>query len=463
MDRLIVSVSGVRGTVGGTLTPQVAMEFGTAFGTMLGGGGTVVLGRDTRPSGGMVKNAVAAGLMGCGLNVVDLGVVTTPGVALMTRLLEADGGVIVTASHNPQKYNGIKFLQSSGVALTAREADRLEGIRKGGRFEYSDGAGIGVETVDRTTGERHIEAVCATVDVTSVASKKFKVVLDSINGAGGVVTPMLLSRLGCEVVHINAEPTGRFGHEPEPIEANLGGLCEAVRQHQADVGFAQDPDADRLVLVDEKGNFLGEEYTLALTTAFTLRDRKGKVATNLSTSRMIDDIAVAAGVEVVRSPTGEANVVETMMREGCVFGGEGNGGVIDPRVVPVRNSLVGIAIILQYLAETGKSLSELAADIPAYHLVKIKMPCPPGAAERVISQAREAFADRPGAKLNDADGLRVDLRGAGGKGDSSGSWVSLRPSNTEPILRIFAEAPEASAAEALIREVRQIAETVIGD
>ncbi len=461
MDRLIVSVSGIRGTAGGTLTPQVAMEFGCAFATMLGGGKTVVLGRDTRPSGGMVKNAIAAGLLGGGLNVVDLGIVTTPGVSLMTRLLEADGGIIITASHNPTQYNGIKFLQSSGVALTAREADRLNGIRQGGRFEFSCGSDIGAETVNHTTCERHVEAVCAIVDVEKIASKGFTVVLDSINGAGCIVTPMLLSRLGCKVVHLNAEPTGRFEHEPEPIEANLGGLCEAVRRDCPDVGFAQDPDADRLVVVDEKGGFPGEEYTLALTAAFTLRDRKGKLATNLSTSRMIDDIAAAADVEVVRAPTGEANVVEAMLREGCIFGGEGNGGAIDPRVVPVRDSLVAVAMILQYLAETGKPLSELLADIPAYHLIKTKIPCPPAAAERIIERTREFFADRPDAKFNDADGLRVDLCGSCGQGGSGGSWVCVRASNTEPILRISAEAAEASAAEALVCEARQIAKTII--
>jgi phosphomannomutase len=265
---------------------------------------------------------------------------------------------------------------------------------------------------------------------------------------------MLLAELGCEAIFLNAEPTGAFAHEPEPIEANLAGLCEAVRARGAAVGFAQDPDADRLVLVDETGRFIGEEYTLALAAAFVLRHRTGKLAANLVTSRMIDDIAAAAGVTVVRAPTGEANVVEAMLRNDCIFGGEGNGGVIDPRVVPVRDSLVGMAMILQYLAETNESLSMLAAKIPAYTMRKVKMPCPADAAGKVADRVRETFAARPGAAFNDADGLRVDLDGA---------WVSVRASNTEPILRIFAEASDPAAAEGLIGEVRALAEDLVAN
>ena len=264
---------------------------------------------------------------------------------------------------------------------------------------------------------------------------------------------MLAERLGCDLVHMNATPDGRFAHEPEPIEQNLGSLCEAVRQHSAVVGFAQDPDADRLVLVDEKGTFIGEEYTLALAAKHVLRARKGKLATNLATSRMIDDVAAAAGVEVVRSPTGEANVVDAMRREGCIFGGEGNGGVIDPRIAPIRNSLVGIAMILQELAETGKAISELVAEIPAYVMVKTKMPCPAGSAEKVASRTRELFAASGDARFNDSDGLRVDL---------PEGWVCIRGSNTEPILRIFAEAPDRAAAEGLVARVQAVADEIVG-
>lgn len=452
-DRLIVSVSGVRGTIGGSLGPEVACAFGSAFGTLLGRGRTVVLGRDTRPSGDMVRSAVVSGLLAAGVHVTDLGIVTTPGTALMTRALGADGGVVITASHNPVEYNGIKFLQPNGIGLTAATAAKLDGIRTSGRFERVGVDDLGSLRRDETTHQRHRDVVLAAVDPGTIAPRRFRVVLDSINGAGCVVTPLLLEALGCEVIPLNGEPTGRFAHEPEPIEPNLGDLCEAVRTHGADVGFAQDPDADRLVIVDEAGRFIGEEYTLPLAAAFVLRHRKGKLAANLATSRMIDDVAEAAGCEVVRAPTGEANVAEAMQREGCIFGGEGNGGVIEPRVVPVRDSLVGIAYVLQYLAETGATVSELAAEIPAYALVKTKRPCPAGSADEVIRRVRDAFAGRDGARIDEADGLRIDLPEA---------WVSVRASNTEPILRLFAEAPRRDQADALVAELHRIADEAAG-
>ncbi|MFP4105856.1 MAG: phosphoglucosamine mutase [Phycisphaerae bacterium] len=452
VDRLMVSVSGVRGTIGKTLTPQIACEFGCAFGTMLGAGTTVVIGRDTRPSGAMVRASVAAGLMATGVSVVDLGVVTTPGVALMTRKLNADGGVIITASHNPPAYNGIKFLQPSGPGLRATEAARLKGIWEAKQFSFVPATECGTETADDTTHEKHIAATCDIVDVDAIKARKFKVVVDSINGAGCTVTPMLLERLGCEVVHLNGEPTGDFAHVPEPIEENLGGLCKAVAESGAVVGFAQDPDADRLVLVDENGMFIGEEYTLALTTAYVLNREKVDIATNLATSRMVDDLAGRAGTKVFRSPTGEANVVEAMEANGCPFGGEGNGGVIDPRVVPVRDSLVGMAMILQYLADTGKTLSQLATEIPSYTLVKTKMPCPAGLADSVAAETRKMFEGRDDVTFNDADGLRIDLPSA---------WLCVRASNTEPIMRIFAEAPDADEAQELVDRVKAVADSLI--
>ncbi|MCK5114619.1 MAG: phosphoglucosamine mutase [Phycisphaerae bacterium] len=452
-ERLIVSVSGVRGKIGTTLTAEVAFEFGAAFGTYLGAGRKVALGRDSRPSGSMIQNAVVAGLLSCGVDVVSLGIVTTPGVALMTRLLEADGGIIITASHNPHPYNGIKFLQPSGVALRAADAAKLKSLWESKKFATQQGLDVAVETVNNRTHPMHIDAVCAVTDVTGISSRRYKVVLDSINGAGCVVSPMLLSKLGCEVVHINGEPNGQFAHTPEPIEENLTDLCNAVRKHKADVGFAQDPDADRLVVVDENGKFVGEEYTLAMVVAFVLQKRKGDVAVNLSTSRMVDDLAGEAGVQIFRSPTGEANVVELMEKTGCIFGGEGNGGVIDPRVVPVRDSLVGMAAILQYMSDTGKTVSQLIAEIPAYHLMKTKLPCSPEAAAKVTELTREEFAGDDGAKFNDEDGLRIDF---------ADRWLSVRGSNTEPIMRIFAEAPTAAAAAELVARVKTIADRVVG-
>ncbi|MFB3894006.1 MAG: phosphoglucosamine mutase [Phycisphaerae bacterium] len=452
-DRLMVSVSGVRGTIGSTLTPIVACEFGCAFGTYLGAGKTVVIGRDTRPSGAMVQSAVTAGLLAAGVSVVDLGVASTPGIALMIARTKSDGGVVITASHNPIEYNGIKFLQPTGPGLTAAAAAKLKSLWQAKAFKLAGAVNLGQLSRNTKTHAEHVDAVCAVVDSLAIASKRFKVVLDSINGAGCVATPMLLGRLGCEYVHLNGEATGRFAHTPEPIRENITDLCTAVRKHKAAVGFAQDPDADRLVIVDENGNFLGEEYTLALAMAFALRTRKGKVATNLVTSRMVDDVAAAAGCQVIRTPTGEANVAEAMAREGCVFGGEGNGGVMDPRVIPVRDSLVGIAMILQYMAQTGKTISQLAAEIPAYQFIKTKFPCPEGVAPKVIGKVKAEFADRKDAKFNESDGLRVDL---------PEGWLSVRASNTEPIMRIVAEARDAATARSLVDQARALADAVIG-
>ncbi|MBS3735438.1 MAG: phosphoglucosamine mutase, partial [Phycisphaerae bacterium] len=443
-DRLMVGVSGIRGTVGGTLTPQVACDFGCAFGTLLRrrvqGRPSVVIGRDTRPSGPTFRSAVVAGLLACDVQVTDLGIVSTPGVALMTADLGADGGVVITASHNPAAYNGLKFLQPLGTGLTAEDAATLADIRQRGLFEMVPPNEHPIEAAAADTHERHVTAVCEQIDLQPVARRKFKVVLDSVNGAGCLATPRLLGRLGCDLVHLGSEPTGAFAHKPEPVAENLGDLCRAVAESDADVGFAQDADADRLAIVDENGTFIGEEYTLALAAAYVLSRRAGKVATNLATSRMIDDIAAAYGSEVIRAPTGEANVVEVLRREGCVIGGEGGGGVIEPRVVLVRDSLVGIAYVLAFLAETGKTVSQLVADLPRYVMRKTKLPCSPEAATRVIAAATDAFTPRRDARLNDADGLRADL---------PDGWVCVRPSNTEPILRIIAEAPDAARADAL--------------
>ncbi len=457
-DRLMVSVSGVRGTVGGTLTPLVACEFGCAFATMLGGtcptgGKTVAIGRDTRLSGPMVSQAVTAGLLACGVDVVELGVATTPGIALMTKLLKADGGVVVTASHNPAEYNGIKFLQPTGTGLTAAAAERLAAAWRAKQFTFADADHQGSRRRQGNTHGLHIDTVCEVLDCTRIAAQRFKVVLDSVNGAGCVVSPMLLGRLGCEVRHLNGEATGVFAHPPEPVEANLADLCAEVRKHKAAIGFAQDADADRLAIVDETGRFIGEEYTLALAAMFVLRHRKGKLATNLATSRMIDDVAAAAGCDVVRAPTGEANVVEAMAREGCIFGGEGGGGVIEPRVVPVRNSLVGMSYVLQLMAETGKTVSQLVAEIPRYVMIKTKLPCPPGAAEQVIAKVRREFTGRAGAGFNDADGLRVEL---------PDGWLSVRASNTEPIMRIMAEGADERTARGLVDQAQRLAAGVIG-
>jgi phosphomannomutase len=453
MDRLMVTVSGVRGVVGSTITPAVGRDFGYAFGTMLGAGKSVVIGRDSRKSGPDLQQAITEGLLDTGVNVTSLGIVSTPGVALMTSKLSADGGVIVTASHNPRQYNGIKFLQPTGTGLTAEDAMKLKGIWEAREFAMAPDGARGTESHDDTAPRKHLDDVLAICDTETIASKRFKVVLDSINGAGCIATGDLMEKLGCQLVHLNAEATGDFAHNPEPVEENLSELCQAVRDSGSAVGFAQDADADRLAIVDENGRFIGEEYTLALAVAFVLSKRKGDIATNLSTSRMVDDLAAQAGCKVVRTPTGEANVVSGMLAGGCMIAGEGGGGVIEPLVVPVRDSFVAIAYVLQYMAETGNTLSELIEKIPAYVMLKTKRPCPLGAIEPIISATREAFTSRPGARLDDSDGLRIDFDDA---------WVSVRASNTEPIMRIMAEAPTTGAAEALVAEVTEIAVKVTG-
>ena len=451
MSRLMVGVSGVRGIFGEGLTIEVARDFARAFAAMLGPGKTITLGRDTRLSGPAVRDAVIAGATGGGLSVIDLGVVSTPGVALMIKQLGADGGIVITASHNPPAYNGIKFMTPEGVNLPAEQAAALAEIWRAGGFV--DAAQAGTVTTDDSTHRRHIDAVCGIVDAAAITKRKFKVVLDSINGAGCQAGAMLMDRLGCELIHINAEPNGQFAHGPEPIESHLTGLCEAVRASGVDVGFAQDPDADRVAIADEAGRFIGEEYTVTLAAAFVLTQRKGDIATNLSTTRMMDDVAAAAGVKLHRAPTGEANVAAVMAREGCVFGGEGGGGAMDPRVVTVRDSFVAMALLLNYMAETGKTVSELVATVPAYEMLKYKFACPQETAGKIIAAVKADFAARPGAAVNEDDGLRVDL---------PAGWIGVRASNTEPIMRITAEAPDAAAARALAAEVRQIADSVLG-
>ena len=457
-DRLMVSVSGVRGTVGASLTPQVALDFGCAFGSMLGAGSAVVIGRDSRPSGPAIGSAVTAGLLACGVNVLELGIASTPGIALMTSTLSTDGGVVITASHNPEQYNGIKFLQPSGTGLTAARAGELKEIRQRGEFKFADSLTQGQLSQNTSANETHVKAVCDICNISNistiqaVSAANFKVVVDSVNGAGCVETPMLLESLGCRMVHLNGKPTGLFAHRPEPIAENVTELCKVVKDQGAAVGFAQDADADRLAIVDEKGNFIGEEYTLTLAAAFMLSHRKGAVATNLVTSRMIDDIASSAGCEVIRTATGEANVVEGLLQNECIMGGEGGGGVIYPPVVPVRDSLVGMAFILQYLAETGKPLSELVAQIPSYVMIKTKIPCRADDSAKVITAVRKDFSSQGDAVFNDTDGLRIDL---------PQGWVSVRPSNTEPIMRITAEAAEAADAESLVERVGGIAEKTV--
>ena len=440
---LMVSISGVRGIVGQTLTPAIVLEFGQAYGDALGGG-RVVLARDSRPSGPLFEAAAAAGLMAAGCHVTRLGLVMTPTVGRAIRDGHYAGGLIITASHNPTEWNGVKFLDELGVAPDPAHLRRITDFRAAGGQHLP--AQFGTETVDPQAGQRHVAAVLAARDVDLGALQGVRVVLDSINGAGGLHTPALLQSLGCEVIHINAEPNGQFAHRPEPLRENLGDLCAAVRQAHAGIGFAQDPDADRLAIVDEHGQYIGEEYTLALATQFVLARRPGPVAANLSTSRLVDDVAARFGVRVIRTPVGESHVARAMLANECVIGGEGNGGVIDPRICYVRDSLTAMSLVLQLLAATGKPVSQLVAELPRYTSVKQKYELPRDRIEAAVEAVTRSFADR---QPNTADGVRVDF---------PEGWVHVRASNTEPILRIIAEAASDAQAAALVARVRAAAD-----
>ncbi len=451
----MIGVSGMRGTIGGTLTPRVVGRMAGAFSSWLWSRHDrpndqrpkVVIGRDSRPSGPFVRDAAVSTLVAAGCEVIDLDVVTTPGVAMMVTHLEADAGLVVTASHNPIQWNGLKFLDDRGIAPPP---EAVADIRK--FYDVEAAPLVEVERVmkvthDPTTHAYHVKKVLEGRDVLGISSKAFKVVVDSVNGAGCVTSGTLLSKLGCRIVHMNDRPDGQFPHEPEPTEQNLQSLCDEVRRQRAAVGFAQDPDADRLAVVDELGNYIGEEYTLALCARAVLAKKKaGTIVANLSTSRMIDDVAARFGGTVARTPVGEANVVDRMMKDGAVLGGEGNGGVIDPRVVNGRDSLVGMTLILSLMADTGMTISELVADMPRYVILKDKLPLAKKEnAEPVIDLVAARFDDE---HINTSDGLRVDW---------PDGWLSVRASNTEPILRIICESPDAVSAQARIDEARKAA------
>lgn len=440
---LMISVSGVRGLVGKTLTPTLAAEMGAAFGSHLGGG-KVVIGRDSRPSGPMVQSALVSGLLATGCSAVELGIVTTPGTAMMIGELDAAGGVVLTASHNPGEWNGIKFLTAEGIAPPPELAQKIFARYHAKDFCYVGPEAIGTRTADDSTHARHVSKVLAVSAVDAIRKRRPRVVLDSVNGAGGIGGVMLLEALGCDVVPMNNEPNGRFAHTPEPTAENLVTLCDAVKKHHADIGFAQDPDADRLAIVDETGRYIGEEYTVALVAKFLFSQKPGPVAVNLSTSRMIDDLAKGAGgaVRVHRTAVGEANVAKAIREHGCLFGGEGNGGVIDPRVVMTRDSFVGMGHVLGLLASYGRPLSVIANEIPRYVMVKQKYEMSPEKIEPWLDRVRKIANGR----VNDADGVRIDW---------PEGWVHVRPSNTEPIARVISEAAdEATARELAERAAR---------
>jgi phosphomannomutase len=364
----------------------------------------------------------------------------------MVRELGAAGGLAVTASHNPIAWNGIKFLTADGCAPSQAIARQIIERFKSRAFALVPVERVGRLSSNSSTDQRHVARVLSIVEPQRIRVRAFSVALDSVCGAGGASARMLLEALGCRVEHRHAEPTGQFPHAPEPLAENLTELAALTRRIGAAVGFAQDPDADRLALIDETGRYVGEEYTLALAARHVLGKRPGPVVANLSTSRMIDDIAGALGPPCVvhRSPVGEANVVELMRATGAVIGGEGNGGVIDPRVVYVRDSLTAMAMILQLMADTGAPLSRMVGGLPRWRMIKQKFECPAERIDGILTALRTRFA---GERMSDVDGVRIDW---------PEGWVHVRGSNTEPIVRIIAEAADERAAEALVQRVRPV-------
>ncbi len=453
-DTLMISVSGMRGIVGKDLTPELVARQAAALGQWAREQGRpgVVLGRDARTSGAMFARAAAAGLMSAGADVIDVGLVPTPTVQLAVEHHGAGAGLVLTASHNPIEWNALKLVGPDGIFLDAAAGGAVRALaERGPRRQGWDG--IGSYREDPGAIERHLDALLrlSELDVAAIRARRFKVAVDTVRGAGGTIVPPLLQRLGCEMHAINLEPDGRFPHAPEPVPENLGDLCRLVRATGAAVGLAVDPDADRLALVDEHGEAIGEDYTLAFAVRAVLGDRaEGRrggaqpvVVANLSTSLVVEEAAVECGARFVRAPVGEANVARTIRDERAVIGGEGNGGVILPALHVGRDAPLGVALILQLLARTGRSVSDLVRERPRYAIVKAKVPRGKDLTP-VYERLRQRF---PEALLDTRDGLRLAW---------SDRWVHVRPSGTEPIVRVIAEAPSRTDAEQLVASCRDL-------
>ncbi|MDT4968013.1 MAG: phosphomannomutase [Acidobacteriota bacterium] len=438
---LKISISGVRGVVGGSLTPTLLTRFAQAFGTYVGTG-AIVIGRDTRTSGEMVRQAVAAGLISTGCRVIDLDICPVPTVQLLVRQLGARGGIAITASHNPAEWNALKFVNSAGLFLTGAQARQLLDIYHQG--EYVKATGAEMRSMEPLTGalDLHIKAIMDALGPLPTGQRRMRVAIDSCNGAGSIIAPRLLQELGADCFPINTTPDGLFPRGAEPVRENLGALCQAVLDDRADVGFAQDMDADRLAVVSERGIAIGEEYTLVLAARRVLAKERGAIVANLSTTHVLDALARDFNCPIYRSRIGEANVTEEMQRHDAVIGGEGNGGVIYPRINYARDSLVGMALILHLLAETGRTVTELLSELPRSCMIKEKLNCRSDKISRVLKAVREEYAQHP---LDTRDGIKVIM---------PDGWFLVRGSNTEPIIRLVAEADTAANARRLIEQLR---------
>ena len=446
-EGLMVSVSGVRGRVGEGLTPEVVARYAAGFGAWARSGvvgdATIVVGRDSRVSGPMFHRVVLSALQSVGCNVMDVGMVPTPTVQLAVEHHHAAGGLAITASHNPIEWNALKFISSSGLFLDGDESTAMRAVVDG-EIPRATFDKLGVIADDTDAIARHQAAILAIpfLDVDGIRRRQFHVALDCVRGAGGAFMPKLLTQLGCRVSSINLETDGRFPRAPEPIAENLGELEQLVVSSKADIGLAVDPDVDRLALVSEKGKAIGEDYTLALAARVVLRHREGDIVTNLSTSRIVDDIAQEQNRKVIRTPVGEVNVSTRMRAEKAPIGGEGNGGVILSELHLGRDAPLGAALILQLLHEESKPLSAIVAGYPRYSIVKDKLDRPAAPLDSVYKALRKTFAD---AEADTQDGLRLTW---------SDRWVHIRPSGTEPIVRVIAEAPTEQEAQDLIKQSR---------
>ncbi|MCS7305519.1 MAG: phosphoglucosamine mutase [Thermoguttaceae bacterium] len=443
MGNLIISVSGLRGVVGQGLTPEVALRYVAAF-TRLAPAGRIVVARDSRPTGLMLLEAVLATLHAAGRNTLEAGIIPTPTLGVLVRKYQAAGGIMISASHNPPEYNGIKLFAPEGRVVPQSFGQQLLEAYRRGQWDWAPWYRIGSSQPCPDPIAPHLEAVLAVVDAQQIRSRSLKVLLDANHGAGAEAGRRLLEALGCQAVIVGGEPDGQFEHPPEPTAENLASLSALVRQAGVDLAFAMDPDADRLAILDSSGRYLGEEATLALCVDHVLKTRQGPIVTNCATSRMIEDLARKYDVPFFRSPVGEPHVVDLMLAKDALFGGEGNGGPIDPRVGYVRDCLVGMALVLEAMAQSGLSVAGLADQLPRYEMVKTKVPLDPAKVREALDRLERHFSD---ARADRLDGLRLDW---------PDRWLLVRPSNTEPICRIIAEARTEIDARTLTQQAAQM-------
>lgn len=443
MSNLIISVSGLRGVVGESLNPLVAMRYACAFAADLPAG-PILITRDGRATGQILADALRSALCAMGRTVLDAGVAATPTTGVLVREHQAAGGIQISASHNPPEYNGLKLLSAAGRVISADEGEHVLRRYHAHETTWSSYDAIGECRPVQETTDQHCSLVLATVDVERIRQRRFRVLLDSNHGAGSVLGRRLLSELGCQATLVGGEPDGQFAHPAEPIEENLEGVCRHVTETEADIGFCQDPDADRLAIIDETGRFIGEEYTLALCLDHVLSRQPGPIVTNCSSSLMSQDLAKKYGVPYCWTPVGEANVTGMMLEKDAVFGGEGNGGPIDPRVGYIRDTFVGMALILHAMAERDMKVSQLAEELPRYEIHKTKFKLVPDGTPAVFESLERRFDD---AKPDRLDGLRLDW---------PGRWLLVRASNTEPIVRVIAEAKTREEAERLCEEAGKV-------